>query len=212
MVGSYSVHLEATIRRVIQFCRTRTPRSSCSPVISESCVDCFRMFRLLCVARKFRCKIIASVVQRRFSPFFPPNIITRFNPKPTQPSQQLTPLKMCFRTSTSVESTSSSSSDEPIARVIDLPTVRRLNSPRCATRGNAYNLGGSAASDRTHPPVIDCAAAVNADKQKTREFKWSWAVCAMLTTDHSQEVSTSVDHKNRNLCSTTSCSRYFDER
>jgi hypothetical protein len=119
---------------------------------------------------------------------------------------------MCFRTSTSVESSSSSSSDEPIARVIDLPTLRRLNSPRCAARGNAFNLGASAASDRTHPPVVNHTAAVNADKQKNRKFKDLWAVCPMLTTDHSQEVSTSVEDKNRSLDSKASFSRYVDER
>jgi hypothetical protein len=138
------------------------------------------MFRLLCDARMFRCALIFSTVRRGFSPFSPPNILTRSISTSAHLYYPLqSPLKMCFRGSSSVESTSSSSSDEPIARVIDLPTVRRLNSPRCATRGNAYNLGGSAASDRTHPPFADHAAAV----------------CAMLTAYHSQEVSTSPKTK-----------------
>jgi hypothetical protein len=154
------------------------------------------MFRLLCDARMFRCALIFSTVRRGFSPFSPPNILTRSISTSAHLYYPLqSPLKMCFRGSSSVESTSSSSSDEPIARVIDLPTVRRLNSPRCATRGNAYNLGGSAASDRTHPPFADHAAAVNADKQKNRKFKDLWAVCAMLTAYHSQEVSTSPKTK-----------------
>jgi hypothetical protein len=64
MVGSHSMHLEATITRVIQYCCTHVAHPSYCPVTSENCVDCFGMFRLLCVARKFRCTIIASAVQR----------------------------------------------------------------------------------------------------------------------------------------------------
>jgi hypothetical protein len=119
---------------------------------------------------------------------------------------------MCFRNSTSVESLSSSSSDEPIARVIDLPTVRRLNSPRYAAHGNAYLPGALAASDRTQSRVAGHATAVDADKQKKRKFKDLWAVCAMLTIDYSQEVSSSLRERNRHLNSRTNSLRYPDER
>jgi hypothetical protein len=78
---------------------------------------------------------------------------------------------MCFRNSSSVESTSSSSSDEPNVRVIDLPTVRRLHSPRCAARGSAYKTSAQGASDRTQSRVVEHAPAADADKQKKRKFK-----------------------------------------
>lgn len=55
---------------------------------------------------------------------------------------------MCFgRRHSSVYSSSSSSSDEVPARIIDVPTLRRTNSPRCAPAGHAYNHAAEAASD-----------------------------------------------------------------
>jgi hypothetical protein len=108
-------------------------------------------------------------------------------------------LKMCFRTSTSVESSASSSSDEPIARIIDLPTVRRLNSPRCAARGNAYIPGASAASDRTQLHVPDHAATADAKQQKSGECERLRVVCAPLTVHDSREVSSSFEGKSRPL-------------
>jgi hypothetical protein len=55
---------------------------------------------------------------------------------------------MCFGSRTSsVFSTSSSSSEELNSRFIDIPTVRHLNSPRCAPRGAAYDYGAQAAAD-----------------------------------------------------------------
>jgi hypothetical protein len=211
MVGSYSVHLEATIRRVIQFCCTHAAHFPCCPMTSDNCVGCFEMFRLLCVARMFRRTFIASAA-----------FLLSLHSLLQTPSRRHTPhnlqiyphhsIIMCFRTSTSVESSSSSSSDEPIARIIDLPTVRRVNSPRCAARGNAYLPGASAASDRTQSRVVGHAAAVDADKQKDRMFKDLSAVCAMLTMDYSQEVSTSIKDKTRSLYSKTFSSRYVDER
>ena len=56
---------------------------------------------------------------------------------------------MCFGSRTSsIFSTSSLSSEEYNSRLIDIPTIRLSNSPRCAPRGAAYNNGAQAASER----------------------------------------------------------------
>jgi len=70
---------------------------------------------------------------------------------------------ICFgRRQSSVYSSSSSSSDEVPARIIDVPTIRRTNSPRCAPAGYAYNHAAEAASDsaRANANKVD-------DKNKT---------------------------------------------
>lgn len=100
---------------------------------------------------------------------------------------------LCFGTrDSSVFSTSSSSSDEFAARVIDLPTVRRLNSPRCAPCGNAYNHSTQAASDmnrahnhcyQTSPDAADTRASKAEDKQKNSELELLQAAKTMLASE-----------------------------
>jgi hypothetical protein len=96
---------------------------------------------------------------------------------------------MCFgRSSGSAYSSSSSSSDEPNVRVIDISTLRRLNSPRCALSGTAYTPGAQAASDRAALRTAAAAQAVMEDKQKTGELSLLPPLRALLTSGDSQEV------------------------
>jgi hypothetical protein len=152
MVGSYSVHLEATIRRVIQFCCTHATDLSHCPVTSGLC-------RLLwdgsVAVRRSKVPLCVCIQHSSASLL---SLLSLLRTPPRGHNPQIHPhhsIKMCFRASTSVESSSSSSSDEPIARVIDLPTVRHLNSPRCAVRGNAYRPGAEAASERPSIRPVD---------------------------------------------------------
>lgn len=118
---------------------------------------------------------------------------------------------MCFgRRASSAYSSSSSSSDEVIARVIDLPTVRRMNSPRCAPRGNAYDLGSEAASDS----AATTSNKAN-DKMKTGggttskpdgnakqgDLRHLHAVYAVLTRRNSQQVVSPLSTSNQSLSS-----------
>ena len=84
---------------------------------------------------------------------------------------------MCFGSRTSsVFSTTSSSSEELNSRFIDIPTVRRINSPRCAPGGAAYNHGAQAASDTISTPTVKAE-----DKKKDGESRQLHAVRAILT-------------------------------
>ncbi|CAD0111565.1 unnamed protein product, partial [Aureobasidium uvarum] len=77
---------------------------------------------------------------------------------------------MCFgkKSSISADSFSSSSSDEFNARPIELNTIRRVNSPRCAARGTAYlpYQVAQAASDRDTIRVVNKSPADHANQQK----------------------------------------------
>lgn len=102
---------------------------------------------------------------------------------------------MCFgkRGSTASSFSSSSSGDLPNARLLDVPTVRRLNSPRCAATGFAYNPAATAASDavntRTSKPdeqhktgdASNTHIVKPDDKTKKCESTQQSSVCALLT-------------------------------
>jgi hypothetical protein len=107
-------------------------------------------------------------------------------------------ITICFgRSPGSGYSSSSSSSDEPNFRVIDLPTLRRLNSPRCATCGSAYTQGSQAASERANLPAAATVQAIKDEKQKTGGLRLRSPLRAMLTIGDSQKISSQLQDKTR---------------
>ncbi|KEQ68836.1 hypothetical protein M436DRAFT_67755 [Aureobasidium namibiae CBS 147.97] len=111
--------------------------------------DCFETSRLPSVTQKFRSAFMTS---HHCFQNFPLSSHTRLSATAFQHLLSIQPstysIFMCFgRRHSSIYSTSSSSSDEVPARIIDVPTVRRTNSPRCAPAGHAYNHAAEAASD-----------------------------------------------------------------
>lgn len=107
---------------------------------------------------------------------------------------------MCFgkRSPTVSSSSSSSSEDLPPARLLDVPTVRRLNSPRCATAGAAYSHAAVGASDGAAEHAVntenknktgDGALKIKPESKPKQGKLRSLRVClAMLTQENSQEV------------------------